>query len=115
MCCAGSAGEMAFHNSLDDEYAEAGYQHSPQRRRRPPTYQVQELAPGKNKLSLFSFHYASLHTQPFYNIKILGNASTMGLRVDVSDTSLTGIDMSSMTTIKELPDFFCMTTEILFL
>ena len=42
LCCAGSAGEAAFRNSLDGLFAEAGYQHLPAtlNRNRPPTYYV---------------------------------------------------------------------------
>ena len=29
LCCAGSAGEAAFRNSLDGQFTEAGYQHLP--------------------------------------------------------------------------------------
>ena len=42
LCCAGSAGESAFRNSLDDAFAEASYVHQPKsvHLRRPPLYYV---------------------------------------------------------------------------
>ena len=42
LCAAGSAGEAAFHNSLDEAFAEVGHGHLPTtlNHRRPPTYQV---------------------------------------------------------------------------
>ena len=29
LCCAGSAGEAAFHNSLDETFTKVGYEHLP--------------------------------------------------------------------------------------
>ena len=42
LCCAGSAGEAAFRNSLDGQFTEAGYQHLPATvpHPRPATYYV---------------------------------------------------------------------------
>ena len=40
LCCAGSAGEVAFRNSLDDAFMEAGYQHLPTKLKRQPIFYV---------------------------------------------------------------------------
>ena len=42
LCCGGIGGEAAFHNSLDEAFAEVGHSHLPTtlNHRRPPTYQV---------------------------------------------------------------------------
>ena len=49
LCCAGTAGEAAFHNSLDGAFAEAGYRHLPATLNRPPTYQVIGTSRGELK------------------------------------------------------------------
>ena len=50
LCCAGSAGEAAFHNSLDETFAEAGYEHLPAtlHQRRPATYRVEGTVAGED-------------------------------------------------------------------
>ena len=98
LCCAGSDGESAFRNSLDGAFARAGYEHLPAslNRRRPPTYYVigalHRIAHASTLLCI---------NNEFYDALILSNATTWDLSLDA-----VRVDMTQMTSLKELPDSF---------
>ena len=100
LCCAGTAGQEAFHNSLDGAFVEAGYQHLPTtlNRRRPPTYQFNgRTRDGLKPVQRVVRKPSSIGRIKFHDVLVLGNAATMTLSLDA-----VVVDMSALKDVKEL-------------
>ena len=108
LCCAGSAGESAFRNSLDESFAEAGYQHQPAtlHHRRPPTYYVTGTSRGSQPIRRIAHTSKSLRfTTEFRDALIQSNATTMTLSLDavtINMTHMTSLNMSDCTGLKSI-------------
>ena len=108
LCCAGSAGEAALNNSLDETFAEAGYEHLPAtlHQRRPPTYRVEGTVAGEDgalatvRRILRSGQGVSDHPL-FYQARVFGNAVTLDIVLKA-----VALDMSSLTGVVTLPYLF---------
>ena len=98
MCAAGSVGEAAFHNSLDEAFAEVGHSHlsTTLNHRRPPTYQVV----GTSWRRVIVGVRSSRTILAFPDATVLSNAATMCLRLTVATT----VDMRQMLALEVLPD-----------
>ena len=108
LCCAGSAGEAAFRNSLDSSYAGAGYEHLPAtaKRRRHATYFVvgsnaDDKCKGPTHRILHTRQRTWQHARQ--SALVLSNATTMGLRL-----SVVSLDLSGMLSVRRFLDGFMM-------
>ena len=104
MCCAGSAGEAAFSNSLDEQFVEVGYAHLPLTlgHRRPPTYHVKGTSIVRG---VVTHRYRIARSQQnitnpprFHHAEVINNASTVCLTLNAVT-----LDLSHLTSLQFLP------------
>ena len=108
LCCSGSAGEAAVSNSLDEQFAEAGYQHlsiAP-KHRRPPTYIVIGTALDETSVVRATHRICRdggiISDPPFFqHAQTFSNATTMNLKLDAVT-----LDMSCMKAVKKVVSGF---------
>ena len=101
LCCAGSAGETAFHNSLDEAFAETGNQHLPAtlHQRRPATYQIEGTAADEGG-ALVTVHrivhsgQRVLNPPVFHHAGLFSNAVVLDILLEAVT-----LDMSSLTAL----------------
>ena len=106
LCCAGSAGEAAFRNSLDNQFVEVGYQHqSNWKLPRRPTFLVVGTALENGVLATKRRITRSGHiiSDPplFQHATVFCNSTAMGICLD----ALT-LDLGSMQTVRSFPGCF---------
>ena len=103
LCCAGSAGEAAFRNSLDDAFAAVGYEHllGAANRRRPPTYHVVGTTAGELTPTQRILRTANPfdETHPFHHAQVFSNTNDLRLNAVT-------LDCSQMSNLRMLPDGF---------
>ena len=106
---AGSAGEAAFHNSLDEQFAEAGYCHMPTilHHRRQPTYFVVGTTTNEEGVSKTVQHLApslpdyGRRCPLFCRARVHTNATIASLNLKAI-----AIDMSPSVSVRTLASFF---------
>ena len=102
LCCSGSAGEAAASNSLDEQFAEAGYQHlsiAP-KHRRPPTYIVIGTALDETSAVRRIFRSGDAATSnPLLLIQARVQTNALVINIELNALSL---DMSRIRTVTHL-------------
>ena len=103
LCCAGSAGEAAFRNSLDGQFAESGYEHLPLtlNKRRPPTYHI--VGTAEEEGMLIPKRRIARSTQTVKNPPLFHHAQMFSnaVKVDIRLEAVT-LDMSRMSAARAL-------------